>query len=576
MKAAFSPDAQTEKEDRISAFHSAFCLLPWFWRMVLGPFLFYAVWYFLLSFPLVMKFNSEFFADRWDGYQMVWDLWWVRHAIVDLHQSLFTTGYLHYPYGTSLLLHSLMPFNGLLSIPLAAVLTEIQVFNMFVILAFAGSGLTAFWLCWKVTRSYWPSIAGGFAFAFCSYRWAHSFGHLHLISTEWTPLYVLGLLSLLLRPRTATAIATAIALLLALLCDQYQFLDCLLVTVIVLLWWGWSGDARQELRRAHVIALGVFALTAALTCGPIVMAMAHEADRAPLLRTHDPEMYSADMLGPWVPDWVWLYNGYTRFLWNSPTAFYVEKSVCLGPAVVIAAAFAFFPRRRRPRAELGSLPLFAAISVVFIALCFGPTWRFWTMPVTTLTPYRALATLLPSLQVAGCPGRMIIIAQLAVSVLAAAGLSRLGDKPGGARSTARPVLLVILFGISMVIESQPRVLMSVPAAVPKWVELVRDDPSPGAVIDLVEEGGTLDLFYQTVHHRPIAMGEISRISSDTNAATQSVLDAVAQGRYDLLAREGFGFIVARTSAPPLALSLIYSDRRVRLYRLPAIPEAAGE
>jgi hypothetical protein len=104
--------------------------------------------------------------------------------------------------------------------------------------------------------------------------------------------------------------------------------------------------------------------------------------------------------------------------------------------------------------------------------------------------------------------------------------------------------------------------------VPQWVKVLRDEPGRGALIDFVDEGTSPDLFYQTVHHRPMAQGDISRVSADTADATGLLLEAARQGRYDELARDGFGFILDHASNPPLALPVVYADRRVRLFRLP--------
>jgi hypothetical protein len=297
----------------------------------------------------------------------------------------------------------------------------------------------------------------------------------------------------------------------------------------------------------------------------MVLAMNRQAARATLLRMHDPDLFSADLLAPWVPDSTWVYNNLTRPLWAPmATGSEVEKGVCLGTAVVVAAAFAFLPRKGRPRLVLGSAGLFAVLAVVFLCLSFGPTWRFWTIPITRLTPYRALAWLLPPLRFAGSASRMIIMTQLAAAVLAAAGLSRLA----GIRSKPRRIVLVVLFGVSLVIESQPRVLLTCPPDVPRWVTVLRDAPGEGAVIDLIAGDRSIDFYYQTVHHRPIAMGDISRISADTAAATASVMDEAARGEYGLLGHEGFAYIVTGSSAPSLRLPVFYSDQAARVYRLP--------
>ena len=102
---------------------------------------------------------------------------------------------------------------------------------------------------------------------------------------------------------------------------------------------------------------------------------------------------------------------------------------------------------------------------------------------------------------------------------------------------------------------------------PKWVNAVRDDPTPGGVIDLVEGGEPQDMYYQTIHHRPIAQGDLSRIPQATKAATDTVLGDVDQHRYDELGSMGFAFLVTGTHLAPLNLPVAYADRAVRVYRL---------
>lgn len=91
-----------------------------------------------------------------------WNLWWVNKAVTDLHQSPWHTSYLNYPFGVSLLPHTLNVFNGFLAIPLLRSLTPIQVYNVLVIFSFAACGVTAFLLAHYFTRSYWSSIFAGY------------------------------------------------------------------------------------------------------------------------------------------------------------------------------------------------------------------------------------------------------------------------------------------------------------------------------------------------------------------------------------------------------------------------------
>jgi hypothetical protein len=177
-------------------------------------------------------------------------------------------------------------------------------------------------------------------------------------------------------------------------------------------------------------------------------------------------------------------------------------------------------------------------------------------------PYRLLETLVPSVRLGGCPGRMMIVTQLFCCMLAAKGLTRLHDLRRGARLALSSILVVILL-----IESQPRLQATYPPDVPAWVNVVRDDPQPGALINLIARGHSGDLFAQTIHGRPIAFGDLARVSASTEQASDRIIEQVERGEFDALAQAGVAFIVIGRSEAPLPLTLVHEDRFSRVYRL---------
>src|SRR4029079_7097810 len=50
-----------------------------------------------------------------DGYNNIWNYYWLKTALVDLHQNPYYTDYIYYPTGTSLRYHTLNPLNGLIT-----------------------------------------------------------------------------------------------------------------------------------------------------------------------------------------------------------------------------------------------------------------------------------------------------------------------------------------------------------------------------------------------------------------------------------------------------------------------------
>ena len=257
----------------------------WAAREVIAAAGFYTLAFFALTWPAVTRFQTHWFADEVDGLQNVWNLWWVQHAVTVLHQSPWHTDYLHYPYGISLLAHTLNPFNGFVAIGLGKLMSPVAVHNSIVTFAFVGGGVTAFLLAHRLTRAYVPSLLAGFIFTFSSFHFAHAEGHLQLVSLEWIPLFVLLWLTLLEKPTVALGTAAALVLFLVILCDYYYFLYCAITGGILLGWWArHNGGARRFLERPRIAAFGAFALVALLTSGVLAGSLAWSSLRDPLTR----------------------------------------------------------------------------------------------------------------------------------------------------------------------------------------------------------------------------------------------------------------------------------------------------
>ncbi|HUS16865.1 MAG TPA: hypothetical protein VM536_17855, partial [Chloroflexia bacterium] len=141
-----------------------------------------------------------------DRDQNLWNLWWVKTALLDLHTSPFQTDWIYWPTGVSLQFHTLNVFNGLLSIPFQPFLPLPVIYNLIVLLSFVLTGWGAYLLLAYVLRPHpagTPASHGAIAaaaavgssiFAYSAYHLATQRGLLQLISLEWVPFAVLFLL----------------------------------------------------------------------------------------------------------------------------------------------------------------------------------------------------------------------------------------------------------------------------------------------------------------------------------------------------------------------------------------------
>src|SRR5262249_3836757 len=128
-----------------------------------------------------------------DRDQNLWNLWWVRDALLRGHNP-FVTDMLYWPTPVSLYYHTLNIFNGLLAVPLLSVFSLTTTYNIIVLFSFVVAGYGAFLLVHYVCGNRWAALVGSVVFAYSAYHIATMRSLLQLISLEWVPFFVLFLL----------------------------------------------------------------------------------------------------------------------------------------------------------------------------------------------------------------------------------------------------------------------------------------------------------------------------------------------------------------------------------------------
>ncbi|MEP6774747.1 MAG: hypothetical protein ABJA50_04050 [Chloroflexota bacterium] len=151
----------------------------------------------ILTYPVALRLSSEV-PGGGDAWANIWNLWWVKQALLDRHINPYHTDMLYYPGGVNLYLHTLTLTAGLISIPLQLLgFNLLATYNLVLLLSFVLAGYGAFLLCHYLSANRWASFVGGAIFTFAPYHFAHLLGHMNLVSLQWIPLYVLVLLKAL-------------------------------------------------------------------------------------------------------------------------------------------------------------------------------------------------------------------------------------------------------------------------------------------------------------------------------------------------------------------------------------------
>lgn len=250
----------------------------------------------LLSFvvlaPLTLHLGSwvEGQIDReghWDYFLFHWNLWWMRHAVLD-GQDPYTTNMVLAPYTHNLAYHTLAPAWLPVYMVLAPLVGHLAAANVIVPLAFTLSGalMVAFLRRRGIGRG--SALVGGTAFAFTPYMLDHAASdHLNLIAVFWLPLALLVWDRLAAQRRVRWAVALGVAAWGMWLTDPLVLLWVALLLTPYALRTVVRAGTRPT--RARIVALGalaaILAVVLAYAVAPLRQMIAYDAED--LLRADD-------------------------------------------------------------------------------------------------------------------------------------------------------------------------------------------------------------------------------------------------------------------------------------------------
>lgn len=531
------------------------------------PALLYFAFFSFYSWPWMAHFNAHFFTDQGDGFQNVWNMWWVNKAVTQLHQLPWQTSYLHYPYGTTLLGQTLNPFNGFVAIPLMDVLhlSLVQSFNIMVIFSFIFGGMTMFWLCRYFTKSYIPSLIGGFIFTFSSYHFAHAIGHMQLVSLEWMPLFILLWWRLMVAPRFRTAVGAAVVLLLVLLCDYYYFLYSVGTAAAITTYLWRKGYLAPWRERWVQWRWAVFAALAAILALPLPIALLRYNAHDMLEGSHPARVFSTDIVTPFLDGGFWHFAWLTNWYWHFIKAYVAESSIYLGWSVLVLLGIALIKRTKLHR----NMNFWLGLGIVFGVFSLGPRLKVFGYSINHIPlPYVLLEDAVPGLKLSGVPIRMMCMVIFAAAIIAAMVLAKLSLR------TRAHQLMLATFCLVLFVELWPAPLpLNVAADYPKYVDVLKTLP-PGGVLDNAAVSSSWQLYDQTISNKPMALGYISRTPASVAAQDAALVATVAPGKYAQLCSVYKIRYLTTPVSRPLAgenFRVVYKDSQSIIYDLSSTP-----
>ena len=190
-------------------------------------------------------------------------------------------------------------------------------YNTVVSLSFVAGGFGAYLLAryaivkagWSGRWIIWPAFLAGVIYGFSPFHFAHLLGHMQVLSLEWIPFAVLGLVRSLDqmdagRPTAGriarTAIMPALFLILVGLCDWYYAMYVSFFTALLLVY----RLIGRRLRWSHLAVIGLAWLAFLIILAPLWLPMAREAGQADYMVPSEAQAraLSADLLAFVAPN----------------------------------------------------------------------------------------------------------------------------------------------------------------------------------------------------------------------------------------------------------------------------------
>jgi hypothetical protein len=456
----------------------------------------------LFTWPLPYFFSTHHAgASGGDARIYLWNLWWVRKALVDLHSSPLQTDWIFYPVGVGLALHTLALLHGVIYVPLSALLGDVAAANAIVCATFVASALAAYALCRRLGARPEGAFLAGVAFGFCPYRLARLAGHYDLLSTEWIPLYALVLVRLMetgpQRMRLAL-LAGAVAA----ACGYTNLSYLAFLAGVSLLYGAWVVATKQR-HPAEVAGRGaVVAVTAGVLLLPLAIEAARDLTSWRYLPYPGAGRYVADLaayvrpgpaqtlLGPYLG------RAFDRDLTDT-TVF---------PGYVLLAAGLVAALQRRVRRGLGFWVVLAGLAFL---LSLGPALRVGGRDTGVPLPF-ALLQHLPLLEHLRAPSRFSILVVLALAVLLAAGWT---TWMAGVRRASLRALLTAAAAGAMAAESLAVPIPVFQAGAPALVSRIAAEPGDFSVTEVpgIDQAPGHLMYDQTVHGKRVFMGTAARV-----------------------------------------------------------------
>ncbi|HEX2912950.1 MAG TPA: hypothetical protein VH186_19240 [Chloroflexia bacterium] len=470
------------------------------------------------SWPLALNLNSAIAGPPWvDPLQHIWNMWWVRFSLFDLHTNPFHTTYLYYPQGADLYLHSLNLTTNLISVPFQMLFGLIPAFNLLMLLSVALTGLATYLLASELIG---PGISAWVSGALMTFAPAHFHfvdGQTEWANVEWIIFWCWILIKLQKERQfnLRLVLAGVVFATLTAYVVQYYIIWMVIISVMALIWQAFyrRDYLKAFCRNGLAVWLGMLILYSPLLIG-MYYQVRQNRNYGRIDLTYD-KISQLDVLSL-------LTNGYnnTGFddLFNvDPTLvrwdFYFVSYTLLALALLGTGVYLFAKSRskRNGQPKPPALGFWMLCGLLFWVLALGPV--LYVAGHDTGIPLPSI--LLVDLPVAGTflhnLSRFSLITLLALALVAGYAFEQVRHF---LRRRSLKAFFALTIALVFIFESWPFPYVLTPIEIPQTYASPAVQNAPGSVVEFPMRGRTpLDAYQMlmaTTHNRPIPRGYISK------------------------------------------------------------------
>lgn len=420
-----------------------------------SAFLVYLALALLMFMQITLHITNVANGSGGDVFQNLWDIWWVRYALLNLHTGIFNTTLIFWPIGTNLIYQAFSPVGSLLSIPFQAVSVPFA-FNVMFFLGFALSGITMYILAEYLTKNRYAAFLAGIFFAFSAFHIAQSFGRINLINIEWVPLAVYFFLRIIREDRGHwyyDSLGLGISfMLVSFMGDFEQSIMVMLLLVMMTVIMAIDNSTRGKILNKRFF-LAIFAsIAVAFITGiwgflPLVYTLAHGGVAAAnsLNNIQHNEIWSDNIVSFLVPSYFdGIFNGISKYYYNVIYAPDVTERVSyIGYTVIALIIYGMYRNNNE------DIKIWGIVGIIFVLLALGPYVQIWS-DITSIPSLFYIYHLIPVINIIREPGRFDLIVTMATSIMAAFGAKAVMERAGKTKLNNKYVITAVIMGLFLI------------------------------------------------------------------------------------------------------------------------------